>query len=146
MKMKSIAPVLVVCLLAGCATPAQRATRKRLSEIIIPEIEFRQANIHDVAQFLSAAADPEPPKPENKGIGVIIALTPPEETPPPDPDIFSAPAGPPVPTITLCAKNISFLDAVEAICHATGLRYEIDRNGHLHFKKGAPIGWPVTDR
>jgi len=135
MIMKNTALLLSACLLTGCATSAQRATRQRLSRIVVPEVEFRQAHITAVADFLAGFADPNPPPPENRSIGLAISLTSPGESPPPEPDFSAAPAGDPIPSITIMAKQIPFLDLLEIVCREADLTYRIDRNGHLVFKR-----------
>lgn len=140
-------------------TAAERL-REKMSKIIIPEIEFRQANIRDVVNFLveaSIAGDPE-------GHGVNIVLNLPgtaaeEVAPPPEPEelpifgeeeLVPAPTPSPaegaaVPTITLNLRRISLLDALKIITEVAGLRYRIEGNVVVI----APVGYaagPIVTR
>ena len=140
-------------------TAAERL-REKMSKIIIPEIEFRQANIRDVVNFLveaSIAGDPE-------GHGVNIVLNLPAETAEaeaaPVPTLeeelpffgeeeVPAPApapteGPLVPTITLNLRRISLLDALKIITEVAGLRYRIEGNVVVITPVGYAAGPIVT--
>lgn len=118
---------------------------KKMERIIIPEIEFRQANIHDVIDFLNKAsveADKAEPDPSKKGINIILNLNPagggasaaPAAAKPGEIDFGgtqAAPAGgggPQVPEITFTARYISMLSAMKIITSVAGLRYRVDGN------------------
>jgi len=137
---------------------AAEKLREKMSKIIIPEIEFRQANIRDVVNFLveaSIAGDPE-------GHGVNIVLNLPEEVAPveqaaPAPEeelpFFGeeeTPAAPapveagPVPTITLNLRRISLLDALKIVTEVAGLRYRIEGNVVVITPVGYAAGPIVT--
>ncbi|HIE11795.1 MAG TPA: hypothetical protein EYP62_09285 [Kiritimatiellae bacterium] len=140
-------------------TAAERL-REKMSKIIIPEIEFRQANIRDVVNFLveaSIAGDPE-------GHGVNIVLNLPSEAAeteaPPAPALEeelpffgeeAAPAPPPAPTegtlvpsITLNLRRIALLDALKIITEVAGLRYRIEGNVVVITPVGFAAGPIVT--
>jgi len=114
---------------------------KKMERIIIPEIEFRQANIHDVVDFLNKAsveADKSENDPSRKGINIILNLNPAGGA-----SATAAPAkgdalfpdagtggggGPTVPEITFTARYISMLSAMKIITSVAGLRYRVDGN------------------
>jgi hypothetical protein len=94
--------------------PIQSLTDK-MGRIIIPEIEFRQANIHDVVDFLvkaSIAGDTATTDPRIKGVNIILNLR--------------GFAG--VPQITFTAREVTLLQAIKAITQVSGLRYYVEGN------------------
>jgi general secretion pathway protein D len=121
--------------------------QKKMEAIIIPSIEFRQANITDVVNFLvdaSVAGDPD-------GIGVNIILklssgsdAAPIAQPAPVDDFgfggdfgsdaaFGQPAATSaassgVPAITLNLRRINLLDAIKYITEVADLRYRLEDN------------------
>lgn len=114
-------------------------TRQKLQKLVIPQIEFKQANIEDVLEFLSKAsveADTE----EKTGINIVLKLsTPAVATPdaaaaPPAPDAAAAtPVAPPAtasatPPITLTLRRVNLLDAIKYITDIAGLSYRVDKN------------------
>ncbi len=134
------------------ALTAQQKLQRKMEGIIIPFIEFRQANIADVVNFLvdaSVAGDPD-------GIGVNIILklasgdsVAPSPAPAPSApaggfddfgfgggfdsggfDQAAAPASAPsgVPSITLNLRRINLLDAIKYITEVADLRFRIEDN------------------
>jgi len=114
----------------------------KMNKIIIPEIEFRQANIHDVVEFLNKAAvesDKAPADPTKRGVNIILHLNPaggaaaPKPAAAPDEDLFGAPqpaaggaGGGQTYEITFTARYISLLQALKIITQVAGLKYRID--------------------
>lgn len=142
--------------------------REKMSNIMIPSIEFRQANIRDVVNFLveaSLAGDPE-----GVGVNIILNLNQPGEAaaapaPAPAPaaeDQFAdfggdlgaggfedQPAdigggGSSIPTITLNLRRISLIDALKIITEVSNLRYRIDGNVVIITPAGVAIGSIMT--
>ncbi|OQW96277.1 MAG: hypothetical protein BWK77_05525 [Verrucomicrobia bacterium A1] len=133
----------------GTAT-AKRIVQEKMQATIIPTIEFRQANIVDVINFLrdaSEAADPAGGgvniilKLDNVGSGPAVAPT----AAPVDPLAAPAPefgAGAPaagagvgdvagagsIPLITLNLRRVTLLDAIKYVTDVAGLKYRIDEN------------------
>lgn len=127
--------------------PEKQRLQRKLNTIVIPQLDFRQANIVDVIKYLdqqSIIADTESPAGE-KGVNIILNLKYPGqmETPAasiavPDIDeeawlgsaeISAASATPPaIPTVTLTLRNIVLLDAIKFITEVTGLKYRIESN------------------
>ena len=127
----------------------QQKLQKKMESIIIPSIEFRQANITDVVNFLvdaSVAGDPE-----SIGVNIILKLTSGEGggsapapaarpvddfgfggdfgAPASDFGVSSAPAGAAnVPAITLNLRRINLLDAIKYITEVADLRYRLEDN------------------
>ncbi|MGD9873028.1 MAG: hypothetical protein AB7T27_02040 [Kiritimatiellia bacterium] len=140
--------------------------REKMSDIMIPSIEFRQANIRDVVNFLveaSVAGDPE-----GMGVNIILNLNQPGETSSPAPapapvadDPFAdfgggdlgggfeeQPSdfggGSSIPTITLNLRRISLIDALKIITEVSNLRYRIDGNVVIITPAGVATGVIVT--
>ncbi len=115
---------------------------KKMERIIIPEIEFRQANIHDVVEFLNKASvegDKQEQDPARRGINIILNLNPASGAPAAaakaEGDIFApeAPAaggggGAQSYEITFTARYITMLSAMKIITSVAGLRYRVDGN------------------
>ena len=129
----------------GPANPKDESIIKKMERIIIPEIEFRQANIHDVVDFLNKAsveADKQESDPSKKGINIILNLNPAgggaTATAAPakgGEDLFggdkteaAASGGAQVPEITFTARYITMLSAMKIITSVAGLRYRVDGN------------------
>ncbi len=129
-------------------TPARRLQEK-METIIIPRIEFRQANIRDVISFLRDAS--EAADPAGEGVNIILnmsmpaGIAAPARAPAPAPAAFDdpwgdddpwgavAPAPEPagvggVPTITLNLRRISLMEAIRYITEVAGLRHRIEDN------------------
>lgn len=118
---------------------------KKMERIVIPEIEFRQANIHDVVDFLnksSAEADKSEQDPAKKGINIILNLNPAGGATVSAPaaggkDPFGGEAeggaagaggGGQSYEITFTARYITLLSAMKIITQVAGLRYRVDGN------------------
>lgn len=152
-------------------TPSQRLQEK-MTRIMIPSIEFRQANIVDVVNFLveaSRAGDEE-----GSGVNIILNLSLPGQegasAPAPSPaadpfgfpaaggggfdDLFSEPSGmAPVAapasgigtrTITLNLRRISLLDAVKYITEVAGLKFRVEDNAVIITPAGVVSGRVIT--
>jgi len=135
---------------------AKRKLREKLERIIIPVIEFRQANINDVVQFLVEASVTYDTfsKPDDRGVNIILNLQGAGGgggggagggvAPPPgfgeepggglglDDGIGGMPATPDigvdVPSVTLNLRRISLLDAIRYITEVTNLKFRLEKN------------------
>jgi general secretion pathway protein D len=133
------------------ALTAQQKLQGKMEDIVIPFIEFRQANIADVVNFLvdaSVAGDPE-----GVGVNIILKLGGAEGTAPApapvassadggfddfgfggdfgafeEPAVTSSPAVSGVPAITLNLRRINLLDAIKYITEVADLRFRIEDN------------------
>jgi general secretion pathway protein D len=121
-------------------TQAQ-AIIKKMSEITIPEIEFRQANIHDVVEFLNKASmegDKTAVDGAPRGINIILKIKGNASAQPavggdnsggfPGGEAggdVGAPAGG-VPPITFTARYISLAEALNIITSVSGLKYRVE--------------------
>ena len=144
--------------------PASQRLQDKMKTIVIPAVEFRQANINDVVNFLveaSLAADPE-----KEGVNIILNLgqgsgggAAPAPAPAAAPAMdewgfggedlgggmalaSSAPAG--VRDITLNLRRISMLDAIKYITEVAGLKYRIEDSAVIITPIDAPIGNIIT--
>ncbi len=124
--------------------PPSSSILKKMGEIVIPEIEFRQANINDVVGFLNKASvdgDKNEQDPAKKGVNIILnlnaggAVAPPAAAAKPaGDDVFGAApapaggAGGQAIEITFTARYISLLSALKIITSVAGLKYRVDNN------------------
>lgn len=121
----------------------------KLNSIVIPQLEFRQANIVDVIKYLdqqAIIADTASP-PGEKGVNMVLQLKRPGAEGAAAPGApAAAPAAPAedalfpdgqapggataaaanIPVITLTLRNIVLLEAIKYITGITGLKYRID--------------------
>lgn len=129
---------------------ARKRTLKKLDKIVIPEINFKQANIRDVVDFLTEAtvefdssADPD----EKKGANIILNL-PSAAAPIEPPDIFAEPedeadlksVGVETPLITFSARYISTLEALKIVTEVANLKYNINGENISVVPRDAPEG------
>ncbi len=144
--------------------PASQRLQDKMKTIVIPAVEFRQANINDVVNFLveaSLAADPE-----KEGVNIILNLgqgsggaPPPAPAPPAAPphdqggvgrenigrgQAVGASPPPPGGHITLNLRRISMLDAIKYITEVAGLKYRIEDSAVIITPIDAPIGNIIT--
>ncbi len=92
-----------------------RRVLDKLNSIVIPQIDFRQANIVDVIRYLDQQviiADKASPSGE-KGVHFILRLK----------------RGSTPPTITMSLRNIVLMDVIKFITKITGLKYQIEDSG-----------------
>ncbi len=115
---------------------------EKMERIVIPQIEFRQANIHDVVDFLVRASideDPEP-DPDQRGVNIILNLGRDARRPQPQIDVRDDPFADltaPRPraalpgddiTVTFTARFITLRQALDIITQVAGLKYHIEGN------------------
>ncbi len=121
-------------------------TEARLKRIIIPALEFRNANVGDVVQFLmeaSLAADPE-----NRGVNIVLSSlenAPSAATSPQMDewgfggegwgDMPSMGDSAPHESITLSLRRVSQYDAISIIAEVAHLDWRIDESGIVMIKK-----------
>lgn len=141
-------------------TPSQLLQRK-MEEIVLPRVEFRQANIVDVVAFLRDAS--EAADPEGEGVNIILNLSVPDSPAAPAPAAPAgafddpwgdewdspAPAASPgvsgIPSITLNLRRISLMEAVRYITEVAGLRFRLEDNAVVITPAGvADMGRVVT--
>lgn len=151
-------------------TSAQKLQEK-MEQIIIPSIEFRQANITDVVNFLVEASI-SGDKVDNSGVNIILNLSAPggaDVAPAPAPaaapaeggdfgggfgggfdDLGAAPAAPisspssGIPTITLNLRRISLLDAIKYITEVARLKFRLEENAVIITPEGVVSGRVIT--
>lgn len=141
--------------------------QQKLSSWIIPEINFRAANIHDVVEFLVQAS--READPERNGVNIILNLNTPGAAPAPStgggietrpgaegadllaPATLEAPGLAPaagaslnVPNITLNLRRASVLAAVKYICEVAGLHYRLEENAVIITPANVVVGTVIT--
>ena len=147
---------------AGVNTkPASQRLQEKMKEIIIPAVEFRQANINDVVSFLvdaSVAADPE-----KEGVNIILNLgsggggaAPAAAAPAPAADEWgfgasdfdmampASSGAPGVRDVTLNLRRISMLDAIKYITEVAGLKYRVEDAAVIITSVDTPVGNIIT--
>ena len=142
-------------------TGTQRLQDK-MAKIMIPSIEFRQANINDVVNFLVEESIRQDT--EGAGVNIILNMSIPGQdgalAPEPmaapeggmsgDPfaggegGLGAAPAGSGVKTITLNLRRISLLDAIKYITEVAGLKYRLEDNAIIITPAGVVSGIVIT--
>ncbi len=126
---------------------------EKMEKIIIPQIEFRQANINDVVDFLvkaSIAEDTTTDDPAKKGVNIILNLGPGTSGPTPAPafDPFGGAGGAApvaavavgVPEITFSARFISLYSALKIITSVANLKFRIENQIVMIVPADAPDG------
>ncbi len=105
---------------------------KKLNSLVIPQLEFRQANIVDVIRYLdqaSQAVDKDSP-PADKGVNFILNLGRQggAGAAPAEAAEEQAAGASSIPTVTLSLRNILLIDAIKYITEVTGLKYRVEDN------------------
>ncbi len=127
-------------------TPQERILRK-MELILIPEIDFRQANIHDVVQFLQDASIEFDQSPGARGVNFILKLSSgdmPMARPaaPADPWGMAVDLAPAAPAgtelITFRAREISLLEALRIVTDVANLKFRVDGNVVMILPYNAP--------
>ena len=126
---------------------------RQMEDIKIPEIDFRQANINDVVDFLQEASvefdaseDPE----DRRGVNIILNLgsdfggrsVPETDVSDPFAPALDVPAagGSEVPLITFSARYISLLEALKIVTEVAQLKFRIEGNVVMIVRWDAPDG------
>lgn len=139
-------------------TPPDRIITDRMKKIEIPEIDFRQANIHDVVSFLQGASVEFEQVPEGvdqlrRGVNIILNLgtgEPSAAARPVEMDQFGfgtdfgqpdadAPGGD-VPLITFSARYISLYEALRLVTQIAGLKFRVEGSVVMIVPLNAPDG------
>lgn len=121
----------------------KRALLAKLNGIVIPQLEFRNADIRDVIKYLDTAsiACDKDSAPGDKGVNFILQLkrpgaaaetAPAAAVPPAEGELGgeggTAVAQGNVPSVTLSLRNIALIDAIKYITEVTGLKYQVEEN------------------
>ena len=146
-------------------TGTQRLQDK-MAKIMIPSIEFRQANINDVVNFLVEESIRQDA--DGGGVNIILNMSIPGQeqgaagpafadqgggmsmdlfgdSPADDAGLGSAPvAAVGVKTITLNLRRISLLDAIKYITEVAGLKYRMEDNAVIITPAGVVSGHVIT--
>ncbi|NLB68284.1 MAG: hypothetical protein GX804_01150 [Lentisphaerae bacterium] len=126
---------------APVSSTQEQRIMKKMREITIPDLDFRQANISDIVGFLGDASrefdDPEVPADE-RGINFILNLgddSPGFSSAQPEFDPFAVQTavgpsadGATSSSITIKARYVTLLDALDMIMDMAGLKYRVRGN------------------
>ena len=119
--------------------PKVNLIEEKMKKIVIDEIEFRQANMHDVVDFLNKRShemDKTTDDETKKGVNIILKLG--NSAAPAAPakaggdDVFggenqnAAGAASGVPEVTFSARYITLFNALKVITDVAGLRWRVD--------------------
>ena len=128
---------------------------RKMSAIIIPEVDFRSANIHDVISFLQESSvefDQTAKEGEKRGINIILNLgsssSAAAASAPATTELFPAAgetAAPPVDAanaalITFKARDISLYDALKIVTEVSQTKFRVEGNVVMVMPFDAPIG------
>ena len=125
------------------------AIERKLKSIMIPEINFRQANLTDVITFLSDASrenDTENTTPDRKGINFILQTSSSAQSAAPSDDAldpFGAAGGSVdtssgAPTFTFSAHYVPLKDVLDIVMSTGNLKYRIRSNMVVIMDKNSP--------
>jgi len=121
--------------------PAISAIEDKMKKIVLEKVEFRQANMHDVVEFLneqSRICDKSTDVESKKGINFVLNLNPggasvsPVAAKPATDDPFGpveggkSGGGSGVPEVTFAARFISIFDVLKTIGNIYGLKWRVD--------------------
>jgi len=139
-EMKRLAAILIVGAITrlGFAQTNASSLEQRLASIIIPSIEFRDANPFDALSFLCVASTLDPSDRENiQHLSLIQTNTPETSTS----YAFEFEDGTPVtlPSLTADYRHITVHDAIAGITKQLGLTYSLEDNELAVFKDGKRI-------
>ena len=129
---------------------------ERMKSIVIPRIEFRQANIRDVISFMTEAS--EAADPDNRGVSIALSQVRAEKEPgqpkddhtvvddpwiTDDPWNTGIPQAPGERLISLNLRRVTLYDALSIIAELADLHYRIDERGIVFLDdKGGEIPTP----
>lgn len=127
----------------------QAGIMKKLNEIIIPEINYREAVVSDVITFLSEES--RRLDPEKVGVNIVLSggLTAPSTlapTPAPPPAEGQPPASEGLEgrKITLSLRDVPLIDALKYVTTLANLKYRVESSAVIVLPVDAPEGEMVT--
>ena len=95
--------------------------QRKLANMNVPEINFREANAQDVVTFLQEESAKL--SPDKKAINFV----------------WLVPDGTKVPAVSLSLKHIPMLDVLQYITQITGLRYRVDAHAVVIYKDAPAV-------
>ena len=126
---------LVISLsLCSCDTAKQRQTNHVLDAVVIPELDFRDADLWDAISFLDAMSV-YPGAPSQDNTGVLHPVLEMGYTNLVAGDRFDYDELQKLPGLTVCTRNIVLRDALDITCRLAGYEYLVDRAGRVVVRK-----------
>jgi general secretion pathway protein D len=120
----------------------QTLTLEKLNKITFPEINFREAVISDVVNFLSTKS--RELDPDKVGINIVLGAGVPAG-PAPAPGDAAPPAAPGnARPITLSLRNVPMVEVLKYVCSLANLKYRVESNAVLILPFDAVEGAMVT--
>lgn len=120
----------------------QASTLEKLNKITFPEINFREAVISDVVNFLSTKS--RELDPDKIGINIVLGAGVPA-APAPAPGEAAPPAAAgSVRPITLSLRNVPMVEVLKYVCSLANLKYRVESNAVLILPFDAVEGSMVT--
>jgi len=139
----------------------QQGIVRKLNEIIVPEINYREAVVSDVITFLSDES--RRLDPDKVGVNIVlgggIAIPSTPATPPTAPPAAPAPGAPPEPgqpggagtanevegrKITLSLRNVPLIEALKYVTTLANLKYRVESSAVIVLPIDAPESAMVT--
>ncbi len=111
--------------------PRKKITDK-LNTIIIPQLDLRDATLHDAVAFLvkkSAELDVTEPDPAKRGINMVVQHRPAPVAPPSVPGLEPAPQPaeqPAEPRITVSVKNLPLMEALRYVTGLVDMKFKVE--------------------
>ncbi|MCX7590627.1 MAG: hypothetical protein N2255_03260 [Kiritimatiellae bacterium] len=123
----------------------ERIVARKLQEIVIPELECKQADIRVVLRLLADLS--RELDPEKRGVNIVcgVGCAVAREASQGDPRGGLPDIQPDLPLATFSARHISLGDALKIVCQLGGLKYRIEGSVVLVLPRNAPDG-PIIVR
>jgi hypothetical protein len=129
----SIAVLSLACAIRSEAQTNAAQTRERLSRVMVPSVEFREADAVDALVFLCDASTSHPPHP-TPAIGLVITNAPPVVKQQYKYDLNDG-SEIRLPSLNLECRRIPLLELITLVTKQLGLTYTIDETGLQFFTR-----------
>jgi len=118
----------------------RRKITEKMENIIIPEVDFRLANINDVISFLQeASVEYDRSGDQKRGVNIILNLRSGTGGAPGEFGAEQAGGVSEVPYVTFKARDISLLEVLKTVTEVAGLKYRIEGSVVMVIPYDAPV-------